>query len=92
MECFFVILLKLVVVLDLCGYDAVSIHLDAECLALFDFPEKKTVGLMEGHSPQSEQGGNWRWIPFQRWSSVMMLVQLQNSLQNWLIQIASHPQ
>lgn len=20
---------------------------------------------MEGHSPQSEQGGNWRWIPFQ---------------------------
>ncbi len=86
------ILLKLMVVLDLCGYDVVNIHLDVECLALFDFQRKKTAGLMEGHSPQSKQGGNWHWIPFQRWSSVMMLVQLQNSLQNWLIQIASQPQ
>ncbi len=37
------ILLKPVVVLDLCGYDAVNIHLDAECLALFDFPGKKDI-------------------------------------------------
>jgi hypothetical protein len=28
-----VILLKLVVVLDLCGYDAINIHLDVEFLA-----------------------------------------------------------
>ncbi len=35
------ILFQPVVVLDLCGYDAINIHLDDECLALFDIPEKK---------------------------------------------------
>jgi hypothetical protein len=51
-----VILLKPVVVLDLCGYDAVNIHLDAECLALFDFPEKKN-NKFNGRSLSTKRAG-----------------------------------
>jgi hypothetical protein len=51
-----VILLQPVVVLDLCGYDAINIHLDAECLALFDFPEKKD-SRFNGRSLSTKRAG-----------------------------------